>query len=59
MMNRVKVTTAAELERMTMADREAHLEASIELDLANVPDAFLAKVRSRLQARIDANVDGE
>lgn len=58
-MNRVKVTTAAELERMTMSERQAHLEASIELDLANVPDAFLAQVRSRLQARIAANADGE
>ncbi len=54
MINRVKVTTAAELERMSMADRQAHLEASIEVDLANVPEAFLNKVRSRLQARIDA-----
>jgi hypothetical protein len=48
----VKVTTAAELEQMTLSEREAHLRASIVRDLDLVPAEFLARVRSRLQNRL-------
>ncbi len=45
-MNSGKVTMAAELEQMTMAERQAHLEASIEFDLTDLPEAFLGRPRS-------------
>jgi hypothetical protein len=49
----VKVTTAAELEQMTLREREEHLRGSIVRDLDQVPHDFLARVRTRLQLRID------
>ena len=58
-MHDVKVTTAAELDRMTMAERQAHLEASVVRDLSKVPEPFLAKIRARLQERIDTQPHGE
>lgn len=58
-MHDVKVTTAAELDRMTMAERQAHLEASIVRDPSKVSEPFLAKVRARLQERINTQPHGE
>ena len=52
------MTTAAQLERMTMAERQAHLRASIVRDLDQLPDGFLQTIRSRLQARIDGAAFG-
>ena len=48
----VKVTTAADLERMTLCQREAHLRACVVRDLDQVPPEFLARIRGRLQRRI-------
>lgn len=55
----MKVTTAAELENMTPAERRAHFEASIAWDPDNVDDprvkALLERSRQRTQARIEAS----
>jgi hypothetical protein len=51
-----KVCTAEELERMTPAEQDAHFDASIVTNLAEVPAAFLDRVRGRLEERI-ANSD--
>ena len=58
-MSTVKVTTAAELDLMTPAERQAHFEASIVRDLSDVPEPFLNRIRERLQARSDANRTAE
>ena len=58
-MSTVKVTTAAELDQMTPAQRQAHFEASIVRDLSDVPEPFLNRIRERLQARSDANRTAE
>jgi len=47
------VVTAAELELMTPAEQQALFEASIVTDLDDVPPAFLAQVRDRLEQHID------
>ncbi|MBI2703674.1 MAG: hypothetical protein HYX32_00055 [Actinobacteria bacterium] len=49
-----KVWTAAELDEMTPAQIDELFEASIISDLNDVPPEFLAHVRERIQARIDA-----
>ncbi len=49
-----KVWTAAELDEMTPAEVDALFEASIVRDLDDVPPEFLARVRARVQERIDA-----
>jgi hypothetical protein len=49
-----KVWTAAELEEMTPAEVDALFEASIVRDLDDVPPEFLARVRARVQGRIEA-----
>ena len=49
-----KVWTAAELDEMTQAEVDALFEASIVRDLDDVPPEFLARVRARVQERIDA-----
>ena len=46
-----RVVTAAELEGMTPAERDAHFEASIVRDLSKVPPEFLARVRERVERR--------
>jgi len=52
-----KVWTAEELEGMTPAERDAIFESSLVGSLDNVPPAFLARVRSRVQERIaDADI---
>ena len=43
----VKTWTAAELERMTPAERKALSDAAIVFDLESVPEAFLSRVRHR------------
>ncbi len=48
----VPVTTAVELERMTLAERQAHFDASVVTDLSQVRPEFLARVRARLEQRI-------
>ena len=53
------MTTAAELDQMTLAERQAHFEASLVTDLTQVPEPFLAKVRARLQTRIDSHRPAE
>ena len=49
-----KVWTAAELEQMTPAEIDALFEASLVTDLETIPPEFLARIRDRAQARIDA-----
>jgi hypothetical protein len=49
-----KVWTAAELDEMSPADVDELFEASIVRDLDDVPPEFLARVRERVQERIDA-----
>ena len=49
-----KVWTAAELDEMTPAQVDALFQASIVTDLDDVPPAFLARVRARVQERIDS-----
>ena len=44
-----KVWTAAELEQMTPAERQAIFDASIVTDLDQVPPEFLARVRARAE----------
>jgi len=44
-----KLWTAAELERMTPAERQAVFNASIVTDLDQVPPEFLARVRGRVE----------
>ena len=50
----VTVTTAAELERMTPAERQEHFDASVVTDLSQVRPEFLARVSARLEQRIAA-----
>ncbi len=47
-----KIWTAAELEQMTPAEQDAVFQASIVRDLAEVPDEFLERIRSRANERI-------
>lgn len=47
-----KVITAAELERMTPAEQDRVFAESIVTDLSQVPPAFLARVRERVERRI-------
>jgi hypothetical protein len=49
-----KVWTAAELDEMSPAEVDELFEASIVRDLDDVPPEFLARVRARVQERIDA-----
>lgn len=47
-----KVVTAAELEAMTPQERHEHSRASIVWDLDELPPAYRAKIRARLEATI-------
>ena len=47
-----KVTTAAELEAMTPAEREQSFRDSIVRDLSQVPPEFLARIRAKVEARL-------
>ena len=47
-----KVWTAEELEAMTPAEVDAIFEASLINDLAEVPEAFLERVRNRTRRHI-------
>src|SRR5512144_2005662 len=47
-----KVTTAAELEQMTPAERQAHFDASVITDLSQVPAEHLAPLRAWLEDRL-------
>jgi hypothetical protein len=49
-----KVWTAAELDKMSPAEVDALFQSSIVRDLDDVPPDFLARVRARVQERIDA-----
>jgi len=49
-----KVWTAAELEKLSPAERQEVFEASIVGDLDDVPPEFLARVRARVEERIAA-----
>jgi hypothetical protein len=51
-----EVCTAEEFERMTPAERDAHFDASLVTNLDEVPEAFLDRVRARLEEHI-ANCD--
>ena len=51
-----KVQTAEELEQMSPAEQDAVFEASIVMDLDDVPREFLERVRSRVEDRI-ARID--
>ena len=48
-----KVWTAAELDDMSPAEVDELFEAGVVRDLDEVPPAFLARVRARVQERID------
>jgi len=47
------VVTAAELEKMSPAEQQAHFDASVVTDLDQVPAEFLARVRLRLEQHIE------
>lgn len=47
-----KVWTAAELEKLSPARRQQIFDASLVLDLDDVPPEFLDRVRDRVQDRI-------
>lgn len=47
-----KVWTAAELEKLSPAQRQQIFDASLVLDLDDVPPEFLDRVRDRVQDRI-------
>ncbi len=47
-----KIWTAAELEQMTPSEQDTIFRASIVRDLAEVPDEFLERIRSRANERI-------
>jgi hypothetical protein len=44
-----KIWTAAELEKMSPAERKAIFDASIVQDLADAPPEFVARVRARIE----------
>lgn len=46
------VTSAAQLEAMSPAQRRAHFDASVVTDLSQISPVFLARVRARLERRI-------
>ncbi len=46
-----KVWTAAELEKLSPAQRQQIFDASLVLDLDDVPPEFLDRVRDRVQDR--------
>lgn len=50
----VAAGSAAQLELMSPADRQAHFDAAVVSDLSQVSPDFLARVRSRLEQRIAA-----
>lgn len=47
-----RITTAAELEQMTPAERHAHFEASIIRNLDDAPPELLARARARVEQHI-------
>lgn len=47
-----EITTAAELEQMTPAERDAHFDASIVRDPADLPTDLVKRARERLTQRI-------
>lgn len=47
-----KVTTAAELEQMTPAERHEHFEASVVTDLSQIPPEYLVRIRTELEAQL-------
>jgi hypothetical protein len=47
-----RVITAAELERLTPAERDAAFNASIVWDLADAPPALVDRARARVEERI-------
>jgi len=48
-----RVTTAADLARMTPSQRQQNFEDSLDHDLSRVRPEFLDQVRHRLQQRIE------
>lgn len=46
------VMTAAELEAMTPQERHEHFVSGIVWDLGELPPAYLAKIRARLEATV-------
>jgi hypothetical protein len=49
-----RVWTAEELERLSPAEQDAVFDASLITDLSAVPPEFVARVRQRVQKRIDS-----
>jgi hypothetical protein len=47
-----KITTAAELEQMTPAERHANFKASLVTDLSQVSPEYLARIRAELEDQI-------
>jgi hypothetical protein len=54
-----KVWTAEEFGKLSPAEQDAVFEESIVTDLAAVPDEFLARVRARVQQRIDTETSSQ
>ena len=50
-----KVWTAAALEKLSPAEQDEIFAASLVTDLDELPPEFLARVRARVQERIDAS----
>ena len=50
-----KVWTAAELEKLSPAQRQQIFDASLVLDLDDVPPEFLDRVRRRTEERLAGN----
>ena len=46
--------TAEELEQLTPAEQDAVFDAGVLSDLDDVPPEFLARVRARLEGRIES-----
>jgi hypothetical protein len=54
-----RVWTAEELEQLSPAEQDALFEQGIQTNLTEVPAEFLARVRARVQQRIDSEASSQ
>lgn len=54
-----KIWTAEEFEHLSPAEQDAVFEQSVVTDLEAVPEEFLARVRARVQRRIDTETSSQ
>jgi len=54
-----KIWTAEEFENLSPAEQDAVFEQSVVTDLEAVPEEFLARVRARVQRRIDTETSSQ